>query len=171
MYSVQCTVYSVQCTVNCPTSILSFRTLRIGLTVPEMDIAGLYRINGEVFILPLEGGGSFTTKMSSVKVTGQSLIYSVINPEGRKVRAVDTHLIYLLSNLLLQLLQVSNFNVDFGIGHVFIQLNNLFNGENKLLADTVNKFLNDHSQEVIKEVREPGELSSASHLIVLLGQT
>ena len=117
-----------------------------------MDIAGLYRINGEVFILPLEGGGSFTTKMSSVKVTGQSLIYSVINPEGRKVEAVDTLLRYLLSNLLLQLLQVSNFNVDFGIGHVFIQLNNLFNGENKLLADTVNKFLNDHSQEVIKEV-------------------
>lgn len=68
----------------------SFRTLRIGLTVPEMDIAGLYRINGEVFILPLEGGGSFTTKMSSVKVTGQSLIYSVINPEGRKVGIVDT---------------------------------------------------------------------------------
>ena len=53
----------------------------------------------------------------------------------------------------MQLLQVSNFNVDFGIGHVYIQLNNLFNGENKLLADTVNKFLNDHSQEVIKEVR------------------
>ena len=61
-----------------------------------MDIAGLYRINGEVFILPLEGGGSFTTKMSSVKVTGQSLIYSVINPEGRKVRAADTLLRYLL---------------------------------------------------------------------------
>merc|ERR1711983_199210 len=82
----------------------------------------------------LEGGGSFTTKMTGVKATGHSLIYSIINPEGRK------------------LLQVSNFNVDFGIGHVFIQLNNLFNGENKLLADTVNKFLNDHSQEVIKEV-------------------
>ena len=48
--------------------------------------------------------------------------------------------------------EVSNFIVDFGIGHVYIQLNNLFNGENKLLADTVNKFLNDHSQEVIKEV-------------------
>ena len=57
---------------------------------------------------------------------------------------------------LFQVIQVSNFNVDFGIGHVFIQLNNLFNGENKLLADTVNKFLNDHSQEVIKEVRGGG---------------
>ena len=54
-----------------------------------MDIAGLYRINGEVFILPLEGGGSFTTKMSSVKATGHSLIYSVINPEGRKVTEIQ----------------------------------------------------------------------------------
>ena len=51
------------------------------------------------------------------------------------------------------MLQVENFNVDFTIGHVFIQMNNLFNGENQLLAETVNKFLNDHSQEVIKEVK------------------
>ena len=43
--------------------------------------------------------------------------------------------------------------MDFTIGHVFIQMNNLFNGENQLLAETVNKFLNDHSQEVIKEVK------------------
>ena len=33
----------------------------------------------------LEGGGSFTTKMTGVKATGHSLIYSIINPEGRKV--------------------------------------------------------------------------------------
>ena len=119
-----------------------------------MDIAGLYRINGEVFILPLEGGGSFTTKMSSVKATGHSLIYSVINPEGRKVTENSAlHSTRPAHLSLFQLIQVSNFNVDFGIGHVYIQLNNLFNGENKLLADTVNKFLNDHSQEVIKEVR------------------
>lgn len=32
-------------------------------------------------------------------------------------------------------------------------MDNLFNGENQLLADTVNKFLNEHSQEVIKEVK------------------
>ena len=49
-------------------------------------------------------------------------------------------------------LRVDNFDIDFTIGQVFIQMNNLFNGENQLLADTVNKFLNDHSQEVIKEV-------------------
>ena len=48
---------------------------------------------------------------------------------------------------------MDNFIVDFTIGNVFIQMNNLFNGENKLLADNVNKFLNDHSQDVIKEVR------------------
>ena len=32
-------------------------------------------------------------------------------------------------------------------------MNNLFNGENELLANTVNKFLNDHGQEVLKEVK------------------
>ena len=45
-----------------------YRTLRIGLTVPEMDISGLYRINGEVFILPLEGSGSFTTKVGYMAI-------------------------------------------------------------------------------------------------------
>ena len=142
------------------------RALKIGLTVPEMDIAGLYRINGEVFILPLEGGGSFTTKMSSVKATGHSLIYSVINPEGRKVTETLSQHSTLPHLSRFQLIQVSNFNVDFGIGHVYIQLNNLFNGENKLLADTVNKFLNDHSQEVIKEVR--GSSWPAPDLLIVL---
>ena len=47
---------------------------------------------------------------------------------------------------------MDNSNIDFNIGRVFIHMNNLFNGENKLLADTVNKFLNDHGQEVLKEV-------------------
>ena len=37
----------------------------------------------------IEGGGSFTTKMSGVKATGHSLIYSVINPEGRKVELLS----------------------------------------------------------------------------------
>ena len=84
-----------------------------------MDIAGLYRINGEVFILPLEGGGSFTTKMSSVKATGHSLIYSVINPEGRKVTkylSQQSHLLVGFSSfkfqtlLLISGLVMSTFN-------------------------------------------------------------
>jgi len=111
------------------------QTLRIGLTVPEMDISGLYRINGEVFILPLEGSGSFTTKMTGVTAVGQSNILPVQSVQGRQV------------------LQVDNSDIDFNIGRVFIHMNNLFNGENELLANTVNKFLNDHSQEVIKEVK------------------
>ena len=107
-----------------------FSTFRIGLTVPKMEVSGLYEVAGEVFILPLEGGGSFTSSMAGLSATGRSNIV-----EGEEQR-----------------LRVDNFNIDFTIGQVFIQMNNLFNGENQLLADTVNKFLNDHSQEVIKEV-------------------
>ena len=51
------------------------------------------------------------------------------------------------------MLQVVNSNLDFKIGKVLIHMNNLFNGENHLLADNVNKFLNDHGQEVLKEVK------------------
>ena len=65
---------------------LHCRLLRIGLTVPEMDIAGLYRINGEVFILPLEGGGSFSSKMSRVTATGHSTILPYTNEEGNQVQ-------------------------------------------------------------------------------------
>ena len=99
------------------------------MTVPKMDVSGLYEVTGEVFILPLEGGGSFTSSMAALSATGRS---KVLEDEER--------------------LRVDNFDIDFTIGQVFIQMNNLFNGENQLLADTVNKFLNDHSQEVIKEV-------------------
>jgi len=111
------------------------QTLRIGLTVPVMDISGLYQINGEVFILPLEGSGSFTTKMIDVTAEGFSSIVPVENEDGKQV------------------LQVVDSNLDFKIGKVIIHMNNLFNGENELLANTVNKFLNDHGQEVLKEVK------------------
>jgi len=111
------------------------QTLRIGLTVPVMDISGLYQINGEVFILPLEGSGSFTTKMIDVTAEGFSSIVPVEDAEGK------------------QMLQVVDSNLDFKIGKVIIHMNNLFNGENELLANTVNKFLNDHGQEVLKEVK------------------
>lgn len=50
-----------------------------------MDITGLYRINGEVFILPLEGGGSFNSKMSTVKATGFSTILPVVTQDGKQV--------------------------------------------------------------------------------------
>jgi len=111
------------------------RTLRIALTVPQMDIQGFYEIDGEVWVLPLSGNGGFTTKMLEVTAVGSSNIVPVTNPYGR------------------QILQLNNTNIDFNIGKVSIQMNNLFNGENKILADTVNKFLNEHGQEVLKEVK------------------
>lgn len=111
------------------------QTLRIGLTVPEMNIEGFYQINGEVFILPLEGSGTFTTKMSGVTATGSSNIVPLQSPDGSQV------------------IRVENTDIDFQIGDVFIRMENLFNGENKLLADTVNNFLNDHGQDVLSEVK------------------
>jgi len=111
------------------------QTLRIGLTVPQMDIQGFYQINGEVFILPLEGSGTFTTKMSDITAVGASSILPVTGPNGKTILKVD------------------NTNIDFDIGKVNIHMDNLFNGDNQLLADTVNKFLNDHGQEVLAEVK------------------
>lgn len=67
------------------TKMCTCRNLRIGLTVPEMDITGLYRINGEVFILPLEGGGTFANKMNTVQVVGYSTIVPVTNSDGKQV--------------------------------------------------------------------------------------
>jgi len=111
------------------------QTLKISLTVPEMNITGHYQINGEVFVFPLEGSGSFSTKMKGVNAVGQSNILPSLGARGTQVLRVD------------------NSDLNFDIGKVEIQMNNLFNGENKLLAETVNKFLNDHGQEVLAEVK------------------
>jgi len=73
--------------------------------------------------------------MLDVTAEGFSSIVPVENTEGK------------------QMLQVVDSNLDFKIGKVIIHMNNLFNGENELLANTVNKFLNDHGQEVLKEVK------------------
>jgi hypothetical protein len=75
--------------------------------VPEMDISGLYRINGEVFILPLEGSGSFTTKMTGVTAVGQSNILPVQNANGKQVNTEFIYnlvlFFYLLINILIDI--------------------------------------------------------------------
>lgn len=111
------------------------QTLRISLTVPEMNITGRYKINGEVFIFPLEGSGNFSTKMKGVAAVGQSNILPTIGAKGKQVLRVD------------------NSDLNFDISKVEIHMDNLFNGDNELLAETVNKFLNDHGQDVLAEVK------------------
>jgi hypothetical protein len=73
--------------------------------------------------------------MSGVTATGSSNIVPLQSPDGSQV------------------IRVENTDIDFQIGDVFIRMENLFNGENKLLADTVNNFLNDHGQDVLSEVK------------------
>ena len=73
-----------------------------------MDISGLYRINGEVFILPLEGSGSFTTKMTGVTAVGQSNILPVQNANGKQVNTAFIYnliffVFYLLINFLIDI--------------------------------------------------------------------
>ena len=49
------------------------------------SVVAVSRINGEVFILPLEGSGSFTTKMTGVTAVRHSNILPVQNLARRQV--------------------------------------------------------------------------------------
>ena len=55
----------------------STRTLSLSISVPRMDIAGLYRIKGKVIFIDLEGAGDFTTVLQGV--TGEGKVIHAVS--------------------------------------------------------------------------------------------
>jgi len=109
------------------------QTMRMILSIPELRITGQYQTNGRVFILPVEGTGTFWNILSNVTVDGLSNLAVRGQPPN-------------------EILQVASQNLDLRVGKIRMRLNNLFNGD-RVLGETVNNFLNENSQEVFAEVK------------------
>ena len=112
------------------------RQLSITLAVPEIRIRGFYQVNGRVLLMNINGNGPFTCMLKNVVGSGFARIVPVTDVQSgnRSLTIQDTKL-------------------DFEIGSLRVNLENLFNNELPALSVTVNKFLNDQSQVIINEVK------------------
>nr|XP_027238475.1 protein takeout-like [Penaeus vannamei] len=108
-------------------------TLSVGLMVPELRVAGLYDLKGQVIVFPVTGSGTFWTNLYNIDASGVGKLSVQQGPDGQ------------------ERLRVSDTRINF-IRDISLHLSNLFNGD-PLLGETVNHFLNQNSQEVLRDVK------------------
>uniref|UniRef100_T1J7V9 Lipid-binding serum glycoprotein N-terminal domain-containing protein n=1 Tax=Strigamia maritima TaxID=126957 RepID=T1J7V9_STRMM len=101
----------------------------VSMVIPELHINGLYTINGNVMLLPLHGNGTFWVLLNDIQA-------------------------HTSTNLLVQRnhLQVLRTNIQFNVGKIQLRLNNLFGGNN-FIGETVNRALNENSQQILDSVK------------------
>eukprot|EP00096_Caligus_rogercresseyi_P006863 TRINITY_DN2382_c0_g1_i1.p1 TRINITY_DN2382_c0_g1~~TRINITY_DN2382_c0_g1_i1.p1 ORF type:complete len:301 (+),score=71.98 TRINITY_DN2382_c0_g1_i1:127-903(+) len=111
------------------------QALSLEIHVPEIDILGSYSIKGKIFVFSISGKGPFKARLRGVTGIGGAKIVVVDSPGGKK------HL------------SIQETSIDFNIDDIFVHLENLFGGDEELFAETVNKFLNENSNIILREVK------------------
>ncbi|XP_040579458.1 circadian clock-controlled protein daywake [Lepeophtheirus salmonis] len=111
------------------------QTLSLEIYVPKISIFGNYNIQGKIFVFPISGRGPFKSRLGGVTGSGGAEIVVVENALNRKI------------------LSIQNTSIDFDINSIFVNMENLFGGAEQLFAETVNKFLNENSDVILREIK------------------
>ncbi|XP_049773894.1 protein takeout-like isoform X3 [Schistocerca cancellata] len=113
-------------------SFPSERRLELDVWFPVLDMSFKYNVSGKVLVLPLDGAGTGTMKLENVT------IHYKINYEPYRNGDTD----YIKAT-------VAQSRGE--IGHMALNLQNLFNGD-KFLGDNTNKVLNENWEVLIGDV-------------------
>ncbi|GLV39172.1 uncharacterized protein CBL_06223 [Carabus blaptoides fortunei] len=113
---------------------LDNRRFNFGINLPQLDIKAMYNLKGKILVLPLVGHGAADIVLNNVRTNVKTVI-SFPFVEGREI------------------FKVENMKVEFALGSITVNLENLFNG-NKILGTTVNNFLNKNALEVVGELSD-----------------
>lgn len=105
-------------------------TMQIQMLVPALKFTANYEMDGKVLMLPAVGNGDCTLKFTDVTIACHTA-FKLVNRKGEDFLEV----------------QDLKWALDAGTSH--FQFNNMFNGD-KILGDTVNRFLNENSREAFR---------------------
>ncbi|XP_023026830.1 protein takeout [Leptinotarsa decemlineata] len=107
----------------------------VDFKVNTINILGKYDMDGRILILPIKGNGD-----ANITAIGgdfhYNFEYKLENRDGEE---------YMKS---------TKQNIDYEVGRLFIQFDNLFNGD-KVLGANANEVLNKEWESVFKEMKEP----------------
>ncbi|KAF2351846.1 hemolymph juvenile hormone binding [Trinorchestia longiramus] len=106
------------------------KKLFMSVLLPSLLIKGRYNITGMIFALPIDGNGAYTTLLKGIAVDSDSNL--VVREDGA--------------------LKLKDFQLNFKIQNSQTKMDNLFSG-NKILSDTMHKFLNENDELIIQEIR------------------
>ncbi|XP_020289007.1 protein takeout-like [Pseudomyrmex gracilis] len=109
--------------------------IKLKLYLPRLEMTSRYNMHGKILMLPVRGNGEACGNFTNIDalVTVQAERY-----ESRKTG--KTHL------------RVTEFYMDFEVGHANVKLNDLFNGDGTL-STALNLFLNNNWKIVLAEIK------------------
>lgn len=113
--------------------------IRLILYIPYLEMTMKYDISGKILMLPITGNG-----MGHGNCTNINFIATI---QCERYQSRKTEKIHY---------RVTDFNVDFDIGHINIHFDNLFDGDN-ILSNAMNLFLNDNWKIVAAETKPATE--------------
>nr|CAI5868767.1 unnamed protein product [Callosobruchus analis] len=109
------------------------RKVFLDMHMARVELIGQYDVNGKILILPIQGKGP--CNITGIDTKFQYVFNYVLDKvNGEEYMRLTDH-----------------DNLDFQVGKAYFKLENLFNGD-KTLGDTMNNFLNENWEEVIKEI-------------------
>uniref|UniRef100_T1GGV1 Uncharacterized protein n=1 Tax=Megaselia scalaris TaxID=36166 RepID=T1GGV1_MEGSC len=111
---------------------LKNHNLTFDIDLPLLRIRAKYNLKGNILLLPLVGNGDVNMALKNVQTSVLTKISFRDEPE--------------------ETIHIDSMKVYFNVGGMRIHLTNLFNG-NEILGASINSFLNQNSDEIIKELR------------------
>ncbi|KAL1137935.1 hypothetical protein AAG570_009630, partial [Ranatra chinensis] len=100
--------------------------------IPRIEILGQYSVSGQILILPVFGNGLANITLTMLEL-GYKHSWGLVQRKGKEY------------------MEFTEGEIIFKTGRTYFDLQNLFNGD-KLLGENMNMFLNQHWEEVIKEL-------------------
>ncbi|KAL1491151.1 hypothetical protein ABEB36_011791 [Hypothenemus hampei] len=117
--------------------------IEVGFKFPRMDIRGKYDVNGNVLLFPVRSKGDFWAIFldidAATKIYGKEFL-----KDGVRYMKIDKML------------------VDFRLKKSRFRIRDLINNGN-VIGEAMNNFLNNNSEEIIKEMKPAARLSLAKH--------
>ncbi|XP_054267073.1 protein takeout-like [Macrosteles quadrilineatus] len=123
-------------------------TFMMNMTIPKYSIKGKYDMNAKIANLPMQGVGNADITLEDLQVWW--------DVKGKPVTRKGK-----------QYMEITEFKANFAPKVMKIHLDNLFNG-NKELGTTINTFLNENWEEVLKQLK-PSMEKSWSQLMKAIG--
>ncbi|XP_050310040.1 circadian clock-controlled protein daywake-like [Anthonomus grandis grandis] len=117
--------------------------IEIGFKFPRMDIRGKYDVNGNVLLFPVRSKGDFWAIFLDIEAAAKIYGVEFIRDNVRYMR-------------------VEKMLVDFKLKKSRFRIRDIINHSN-IIGEAMNNFLNNNSEEIIREMKPAARLSIARH--------
>jgi len=123
--------------------------IQIGFKLPRLEIRGKYDVNGNVLLFPVRSKGNFWAVFLEVDAAAKIFGKEVQNEAGEKFMKIERIL------------------ADFKLGKSRFRIRDVINNGN-LIGEAINQFLNNNSEEIIREMKPAAVSAITKHFKAFL---